>query len=137
MSVINEIIKSIEGNCLSFGDYVALDKKKVNDFEHEGNLYNVRTHNLVTRLEKNGSLLMETVPGATVHGLSVAEKVVSFSVEGFEDTQITMELEPETEYKIILDGVNVGSTKSSKSGKISFSIELNNNLQNVKIEKNA
>ncbi len=135
MAVINEIIKSVDGESLSFGDYLADGKKKFNDFELGGNLYNVRTHKLVTRLEKNGGLLIETVFGSTVHNLKEKNDCISFDIEGIENTQITMELEGEKEYKIIVDNVNVGSTKSSKSGKINFSVELCENPQCVEIEK--
>lgn len=33
---------------------------------------------------------------------------MTFKVEGPEDAQITVEMEAETEYKVLLDGVNVG-----------------------------
>ncbi len=129
-----EVIRIENDNTLSFGDYLSKEKKKVNDFEVDGDLYNVRTYDKATRLEKNGNLLLETVPGACVHSLSMNEKLVTFMLEGFEDTQVTLELLPEKEYKIFIDGVNVGNTKSTLSGKINFSIELSNNLQKVKIE---
>lgn len=135
MAVIAEIIRLESDNTLSFGNYSVKEKQKVSDFEVAGDIYKVRTHNEVTRLSKNGKLLLETVPGASVHNLKVSEKLTSFLIEGFEDTQITLELEPETSYTIYVDDVNIGKEKSNLSGKISFSTELNSNIQKVKIEK--
>jgi len=135
MAVINEIILASKGGSLSFGDYLSEEKRKINDFELDGDLYSVKTHRLVTRIEKNSSLLLETVPGSTVHNLLVAEEETEFSIEGFEDSQITMELEGAVDYKIYVDNLQVGLTTSSKSGKISFSIELSETPKQVKIVK--
>ena len=40
------------------------------------------------------------------------------------DLQITLEVEPEKEYKVFVNDTNIGKLKSSLGGKISFSIEL-------------
>lgn len=135
MAIVNESIRLEDDNSLSFGNYVVKEKQKVTDFEVAGDIYKIRTHNEVTRLSKNGKLLLETVPGAAVHNLKVAEKQTTFSVEGFEDTLITLELEADTEYTIYIDNVNICKTKTNLSGKLSFSVELNANEQKVKIEK--
>jgi len=135
MAIVNEAIRLESDNTLSFGNYQVKEKQKVTDFDVAGDIYKIRTHNEVTRLSKNGKLLLETVPGATIHNLKVTEKLTTFSAEGFEDTLITLELEPETEYTIYIDDVNICKTKTNLSGKISFSIELNPKLQYVKIEK--
>lgn len=135
MSVINEVIREEVGGGLSFGNYSMKEKQKVHDYEVNGDIYYVKTHKEVTRIEKNSKLLFESVPGSTVHNFKISEKIVTFSAEGFEDTQITVELLPEREYKIIIDDLNVGSTVSKLSGKISFSVGLSSVPSNVKIEK--
>lgn len=135
MSIVDESIRLESDNSLSFGNYLVKEKQKVSDFDVMGDIYKVRTHNEVTRLSKNGKLLLETVPGATVHNLKVSEKHTTFLIEGFEDTQVTLELESDTHYKILVDDVNIGNVKTNLSGKISFSIELNSSSQKVKIEK--
>ena len=137
MSVVTEIIRLESDQTLSFGNYVVNEKQKVEDFEALGDLYKVKTHKQVTRLEKNGSLLLEAVPGAAVFNFKEAEDVVTFAMTGFEGTNITVELESETEYKIFIDGTNIGIMRSNVGGKISFSIGLSETLQQVKIEKNA
>lgn len=135
MAGIDESIRLESDNTISFGNYLVKEKQKVNDFEVVGDVYKVKTHNEITRLEKNGKLLVETVPGATVHNFNISEKITDFFVEGFEDTQITLELEPDTNYKIYVDDVNIGKMKTNLSGKISFSVGLNAVLKKVKVEK--
>ncbi|MCI8805376.1 MAG: endosialidase [Clostridiales bacterium] len=135
MSVIDEVIRIEEDNSLSFGNYSVSEKQKVNDFEAFGDVYKVKTHNEITRLEKNGKLLLETVPGATVHNLKVSEKGITFLAEGVDDTQITLELESGVSYKIYVDDVNIGKMKANLSGKINFSVELGTTAKAVHIDK--
>ena len=40
------------------------------------------------------------------------------------DSYITVELEPYKEYKVFVDGTNIGKMKSNLAGKISVSIEV-------------
>ena len=46
-----------------------------------------------------------------------------FSVESPADAQVTLELEPETEYKVHVDDVYVGKMKTNLGGKLSISVE--------------
>ena len=71
---------------------------KIN-FEHDGDLYKVKTFHEITKLERNGMFVYESVPGTAVTELSVTDNGVSFSVEGPEDAQITLELEENAEYE--------------------------------------
>lgn len=135
MAVIEELIRQEDNGTISFGNYLMDEKKKVQDFEVNGDLYKVKTFCEITKLEKNGKMLLEAVPGATVHHFEMDDKGARFTVEGGEDLQITMELEPETEYKILIDDVNVGKMKTNLAGKINFSVELQGNQPAVEIEK--
>jgi len=135
MAVIKEGIRAAENSTISFGNYEAADKIKVDDFTCAGDLYKVRTHNAVTRLEKNGKLLVEAVPGAAMHDMSVSDKQIRFVAEGLGDTQVTMELEEETEYRLLVDGLNVGNIKTNRSGKVTFNLELGSGGKDVKIDK--
>ncbi len=135
MAVIDNSILA-ENDTLSFGNYTVNEKQKIKDFKLNGDTYNMKTHKEVTKLEKNGKLLIETVPGSAIHNLKVTEKETVFSIEGFEDTQITLELESGENYKILVDDVVIGMVKTNMSGKINFSIGLTNSPQNIKIEKN-
>lgn len=135
MAVIEELIRLEDNGTLSFGNHLMDEKKKVLDFEVNGDLYKVKTFKEITKLEKNGKMLLEAVPGATVHSFAMNEKGAHFTVEGSEDVQITLELEPETEYKILIDDVNVGKMKTNMAGKINFSVEIQATASAVAIEK--
>ena len=116
MSVINELIRTEANGTLSFGNYSLAAKSKVEDFEHEGDLYKVKTFKETTKLERNGMFVYE---------FAVTDTTVTFKVEGFEDAQITVQLEDDCEYEIYEDGVGVGGMKTNMSGKLSLSVELN------------
>jgi hypothetical protein len=135
MAVIEELIRQEDDGSISFGNYLMDEKKKVLDFEVLGDLYKVKTYNEITKLEKNGKMLMEVVPGATIHKFLLTEKGAFFRVEGQEDVQLTLEMEPATEYKILIDDVNVGKVKTNMAGKVTISVELQNNTPYVKVEK--
>lgn len=135
MAVIEELIRT-ENGTISFGNYALASKSKVEDFEFGGDLYKVKTFKEITKLEKNGMFVYESVPGTAVHHLNATETGVEFEVEGTEDAQITLELEEETQYNVFVDGVNAGQMKTNLGGKLNLSVELNEGtLVNVKIEK--
>ena len=66
MSVISELIRSEADGTLSFGNYELESKSKKQDFEHQGDLYKVKTFKEITKLERNGMFVYESVPGTTV-----------------------------------------------------------------------
>ena len=124
MPVVNELIRSEADGAISFGNYKLDTKSKLPDFEHCGDTYKVKTFNEITKLEKNGMFVYESVPGTTVHGFKADENDVTFVVEGPENASITLELEPETEYKVHVDDVYVGKNKTNLGGKMSISVDL-------------
>lgn len=124
MAVIEELIREESNGLLSFGNYSLEVKSKKADFEHNGDLYKVKTFKEITKLEKNGSFVYESVPGTAVSNLSIGDREVSFSVEGVTDSQITLELEAEKEYKIYIDDINVGKMKTNAGGKLMLSVDL-------------
>ena len=126
MSVIDELIRKEDNGSLIFGNYELETKTKLSDFEVNGDLYKVKTFKEITKLEKNGMFVYESVPGTAVHNFKVTENTVAFSVEGKEEPQITVELEPETEYTIFLDGLNAGTMKTNLGGKLVLSVEISN-----------
>lgn len=135
MSVISEIIRIEDDNSISFGNYHTTEKQKLDNFQFGESIYKVKTYNEVTRIKKDGTLLLETVPGSTIHNFNKDEKEVTFTIEGFENTNIIMQLESDTAYRITTNNQNLGSMKSNLSGKISFALNLSNSSQNIKIEK--
>jgi hypothetical protein len=135
MAVVKDLIIT-DGNTLSFGDYSLAEKAKKADFQFEGDLYKIKTYRTITKLEKNGMMVYESVPGTTVHKFSATDDVLTFQVEGPNDAQITLELESEKEYKVFLDDTNVGKMKTNLGGKLNISIEINpSQVVSVKVVK--
>ena len=66
MSVVEQLIRREDNGSLSFGNYLLQTKTKKSDFEYEGDLYKVKTFQEITKLEKNGIFVYESVPGSTV-----------------------------------------------------------------------
>lgn len=135
MAVVEEIIRVEEDGTLSFGNYELKEKTKVLDFEVGGRLYKAKTFFEVTKLKRDGALVYESLPGTAVHNFKVTDSGVSFQVEGIESSQITLELEPETEYKYIVNDVTVGNVKSTVSGKLSFSVDCKKEPQVVQLKR--
>lgn len=132
MPVIHELIRGEENGKLSFGDYTLAGKAKKDDFEHNGDLYKVKTFHEITKLERNGMLVYESVPGTSVSNFSVRDSKVEFAVEGEKDVQITLQLEDDAEYEVFENGSVIGAIKTNMSGKLSFSLELSEK-KNVEI----
>ena len=127
MAVVSELIRSEADGTISFGDYTLPQKSKLDNVKHAGDLYKVKTFREITKLERNGMFVYESVPGTTVLHLKAAENEMEFQVEGAEDAQITLELEPETEYDIKVNGVEAGRMQTNLGGKLSLSVELDAN----------
>ena len=132
MTVVEELIRVENENGLSFGDYTLNAKKKVSDFEFHGDMYKVKTYRDITKLEKNELFVYESVPGTSVFDFEETDVRTEFEVEGFEDTQITLELEAEQEYEVFVDDVNIGRMTTNLGGKLVLSVELGS-TQHVKV----
>lgn len=136
MSVIEGLICRQENGSLSFGNNEALTKQKLKDFDICGDLYNVKTFKEITKLEKNGKLLFESVPGSVVTDFIINNDMAEFYIEALEDLQVTLELEADKEYKIFIDSVQVGRDKTNLSGKVSIGIDFEGQRKkHVLIEK--
>lgn len=135
MGVVSELIRTEADGTISFGDYTLNAKAKLDNFEYKGDIYKVKTYHEITKLERNGAFVYESVPGTTVNHLAVAATGVSFTVEGAEDAQITLELETEAEYEITVDGTSAGKMKTNLGGKLSISVELGEKPVEVRVQK--
>ncbi len=124
MAVIDELIREEETGALSFGNFALETKTKKDGFQYQGDSYKIKTFREITKLERNGMFVYESVPGTVVHDFRATDKAVNFVVEGEEDSQITLELEAEKEYKIHIDKVYVGKMKTNLGGKLNLSVEL-------------
>ncbi|OON98194.1 MAG: endosialidase [Epulopiscium sp. Nele67-Bin004] len=123
MAVIKEIIRTNSDGTISFGNYELDSKTKVLDFEIEGFKYKAKSFNEVTKLKKDGELVYESIPGTAVHHFKVTDKGVRFFVEGTAQTQITLELTPDTEYDFKVDKAMVGLVKTTATGKVNISVD--------------
>lgn len=126
MAVVEELLRSEADGAISFGNHKLAQKAKVEDFKHEGDLLKVKTYNEITKLEKNGMFLYESVPGTSVENFKEQPDGVEFTVAGDADAQITVGLSDNTEYDVFVADRNVGRMKTGMSGKLSLSVELEN-----------
>lgn len=124
MSVVKELLRSEDNGKLSFGNYELDVKSKLADFEYKGDMYKVKTFKEITKLERNGMFVYESVPGTAVNNFVETEDEMEFSVEGFGDAQVTVEAEDGAEYKVYIDDTNVGKMKANLGGKLVLSVEL-------------
>lgn len=136
MAAISELIRTEANGTLSFGDYTLGAKAKLDNYDFNGDKYKVKTFKEITKLERNGLFVYESVPGTAVTDFNQTENTVAFTVEGPEDAQITLELEEETEYEISIDGKSAGTMKTNLGGKLSMSVELEGvDKVAIKVEK--
>ena len=63
MAVVTELFRSEDNGTLSFGDYTLAQKAKKGDIQFEGDIYKIKTFKTMTKLDKNGQLIFESVPG--------------------------------------------------------------------------
>lgn len=124
MAVVEELIRSEADGAISFGNHKLAQKAKLEDFQHEGDLLKVKTFRDITKLEKNGMFLYESVPGTSVRNYVEKESGVEFVVEGDEDAQITIGLDDDTEYEVFVNDKCIGTMATGLGGKLSLSVEL-------------
>ena len=136
MAGIAELIRKEENGTISFGNYELQKKEKVDNFEYNGDLYKVKTFKDMTKLEKNGMIAYESVPGTTVYNYHVTENEVTFEVEGNEDAQLTLELAEDTEYEVSIDGARTGDIKTNITAKLVVGVELEHaEVVSIRIKK--
>jgi len=135
MAAVKDLIISEDNGNLSFGDHTLSSKAKKEDFPHGGDLYKVKTYNEITRLERNGVFVYESVPGTSVNYFFETGDGVSFDAEGNDDAQITLGLAEETEYEVFVNNESVGKMKTNLGGKLSVSVELSGGQVHVEVKK--
>ena len=124
MAAVKELLRAENDGTLSFGDYTLAAKTKKENFEFEGDIYKVKTFAEITKLEKNGMFVYESVPGSAVENFRETGEEVGFTVSAGGDVQFTLELEPEKEYRIFVNDTNIGKMKTNLGGKLVFSVEF-------------
>ncbi len=124
MAVVTELLRADKDGSISFGNYELPAKAKLENFKHDGDLLKVKTFKDITKLEANEAFVYESVPGTAVTAFRQTENGVEFQVEGPEDAQITLGMEDNTEYSVVVGGEDAGKMKTGLGGKLSISVEL-------------
>ena len=136
MAVVEQLLRAEKDGSISFGNYQLPEKKKLENFEHNGDVLKVKTFKDITKLESNENFVYESVPGTAVTGFKETENGVEFKVEGSSDAQITLGLLENTEYSVFVNGNSIGKMSTNLGGKLNLSVELSGNgLVDVKVEK--
>lgn len=136
MAVVQELLRVESDGTLSFGDYTLDSKTKLDGFEFQGDIYKVKTFKEITKLEKNGMFVYESVPGTAVEDFYATAGELGFKVSGAKDAQITVGLEADSEYTVCMNETCMNDIKTNLSGKLSVSVELDTDKYiDVKIVK--
>ena len=125
MAAVKELLRAEADGTLSFGNYELGEKSKLSDFEHKGDMYKVKTFKEITKLERNGMFVYESVPGTAVNNFYESDTEVCFTIEGEDDAQITVEAEDGATYKVYVNDINVGKVTANLGGKLVISVEIN------------
>ena len=67
MAVVQELIRTEDNGTISFGDYELNQKSKLSDYQYQGDMYKVKTYKEITKLERNGMFVYESVPVSYTH----------------------------------------------------------------------
>ncbi|MGL5259351.1 MAG: endosialidase [Lachnospiraceae bacterium] len=124
MAMNKDLLCANEDGTLNFGNHMLTEKAKVDDFMFQGDLLKVKSFQKMTKFEKNGSFVFESVPGTTVNNFKETEDGIFFAVEGNEDVQIIIGLEEQTEYNVEIAGESAGRMTTNLSGKLNLSVDL-------------
>ena len=136
MAAVKELIRAEANETISFGDYTLAEKAKLDGFDFQGNLYKVKTFAGITKLERDGMFVYESVPGTAVEDFKVSANELAFKVSGTKDAQITVGLESDSVYSVCMNGECINDIKTNVSGKLSISVELDpDKSMDVKIVK--
>ena len=123
MAIVEELLRTEENGAIGFGNHT-LDKTAKKEDSISGNTYKVKTFAEMTKLEKNEMFLYESVPGTSVNHFVETENGVEFTVEGAEDSQITLGMKEDTEYEVYVGGESIGKMSTGLGGKLILSVEL-------------
>ena len=137
MPVVEEILKVENDGRISFGNYLLEEKTKLTDYEYNGFVYKVKTFKELTKLERDGELVYESVPGTSVFNFTHSIAGVEFDLDCESSAQITIELEEDSIYRLYINGESHGTMDTGISGKLTFNIvnAHKGTLVDIKLEK--
>ena len=79
MAAVKELIRVEANGTLSFGDYTLDQKAKLDGFDFQGNLYKVKTFAGITKLERDGMFVYESVPGTAVEEFKAVKECIGLN----------------------------------------------------------
>ena len=131
MAVIKELIRKESNGSISFGNYELPQKTKLADFEVNGDLYKVWDETIfLAQTDDYYVFANNKIKVTEIDGRSWR----SFFVDGKGQTQITLELESNKEYRVFVGDRDLGVSKTDVGGKITLDVDLENgNLTTVKV----
>ncbi len=124
MAIVAELLRVEEDGTLSFGNHELEEKAKLEDFQHDGDLYKIKTSRTMTKLEKNGLFLYESVPGTSVMNFKETEEGLICKICGNEDAQLILGLEENTSYEIMIEDASYGRVDTKIGGKLNVAMNL-------------
>ena len=101
MAVISELIRTEENGKLSFGDYTLAAKAKLDNFEKDGDIYKVKTFKEITKLERNGLFVYESVPGTAVMDFEETADTVTLLLRDLRMLRLLLALKRRRSTKLI------------------------------------
>ncbi len=135
MAIVEDLLHSEADETISFGNHERAEKGKLEDYAFAGDLYKVKTYQEITKLEKNGSFLYESVPGTSVNGFKETAEGVTFTVEGADSAQITLGLEDDASYDVTIGDRQLGTMQTNMGGKLNISVVFDKAPVRVQIVK--
>lgn len=132
---VEQLLRTEQDGSLSFGNHTLDEKAKLEDYKYGGDLMKVKTYKPMTKLEKNGLFVYESVPGTSVYNFVENADGVAFKVEGAEDAQITIGLEEDAEYEVLVGGNSSGVMATNMGGKLNINVELGDAIVDIVIRK--
>ena len=133
MTVVKELIRSELDGTLSFGDYTLDTKTKKDGFEFQGDIYKVKTFKEITKLEKNGMFVYESVSGSSSSVICASPVPDTLNEITSSDTSKCSTAVPGTDYIVYMNDMNVGDMKTNLSAKLSVSAELGKESVEIKV----
>ena len=124
MAAVEELIRIEADGALSFGNHTLQEKAKLEGVKYHGDFLKVKTYKTMTKLEKNGMFVYESVPGTSVNDFKETETGIRFTVEGEEDAQLTIGLEAQAEYEVKINGESIGTMSTNVSGKLNVGVDF-------------
>ena len=121
---------------INFGNYNIKEKLK-ESIEFLGDIYYIKTHNALTRLEKNDVLVYESVPGTAVKNFIDSSDYIEFEVSAEGEASIILAVEDGIKFNLYIDNNEYKNYVTLTGGKLNINVISNNNFVKIRVDKNG